>query len=102
MSEEDNKSTGVVVKGYLPCPKCGEKQTERMEIPWWVIPRWIYYNDFIRCQKCGYEYHGRDGKPVKGILTTHKILTIAWGLLLPAALLLLLVSWLSGWLVFKP
>ncbi len=46
---------------YVPCPKCGSTQVEKMSYTWWggvVGPALLTH---VKCNDCGNQYNGKNG-----------------------------------------
>ncbi|HEY0006221.1 MAG TPA: hypothetical protein VGB17_15685 [Pyrinomonadaceae bacterium] len=50
------------MSAYVPCPKCGTPDPERVKFTWWggvLGPKILSH---VKCQRCGNAYHGKSGK----------------------------------------
>ena len=49
------------MSNYLPCPKCGSENIEKMSYTWWggIIGPAILSH--VKCNDCGNQYNGRNG-----------------------------------------
>lgn len=50
-----------MINEYVPCPKCGSTNVQKMRYTWWggaIGPSLLTH---VRCQACGYAYNGKTG-----------------------------------------
>ena len=64
ISIQHNQPGNVISSQYIPCPKCGGTNAEKIDYSWWggfIGPRLVHE---VRCKNCGKAYNGKTGGSV--------------------------------------
>lgn len=71
---------------YVPCPKCGSANVDRMGFTWWggvLGPRLLTH---VKCKDCRATYNGKNGNSNTGAIAIYTVVLLVIGLVIGFAL----------------